>query len=127
MKKFVFICGIIFSAYAFASSQWIIVGENNDRDIFYIDMNSLQRSGDSVTFWTKVNFGKRDEQGDLSDKSQRTINCRTREVILRWLMTYDDINNMGKNTASFEPKRSSWRPIPPDSMSSRIYEVVCRR
>jgi hypothetical protein len=126
MKNLIFVCGIIFSSCVFGSSQWINIAKNNDQDTFFIDMNSLQRSGNSVTFWVRSNYGRRSPYGDLSTKSQITINCRTRDFITRWFMAWDDIDNNGKNTSSLAPK-DSWTPIAPDTVSSFYYETVCRR
>lgn len=126
MKKLIIVCGMIFlTLNAFANANWIMIDKNRGGDIFFIDASSIQRSGDSVTHWIKVNFAKRDEFGDFSSKSQDTINCRTREVISRWFMTYDDVDNNGKLTSNFQPK-NSWRPISPNSTQWRFYEVVCR-
>jgi hypothetical protein len=108
-----------------ANSKWELITTSVDNDEFFIDANSYQRSGDSITFWARRNFGKRDIDGDLSSKSQLTINCRTRERIGRYFMTYDEINNLGKNTYSAVSK-SSWTPIAPDTINWALMMHVCK-
>jgi len=110
------------------ASNWVFIGESISNNKFFIDTQSIQRSGDSVTFWDRTNFSSRDKHGDLSYKANYTINCRTRESILRFLMTYDDLNNNGKMTGSIpaDPK-AIWEPIPPDSAFESEMKFVCKR
>lgn len=126
MKKIVFLFGILFCSSGFAQSNWVFVtrGETSG-NTFFVDVNSIQRSGDSVTFWSITNYTVRTKRGDLSDKAQSTVNCRTRETILRWLITYDDQDNMGKMTSSFAAN-DSWRPIAPDSNADVTRLFVCK-
>ena len=126
MKTFLFVVmSVIVSVNAYANSNWIYLVTSNSGTVTFIDKNSMQKSGDSITFWILDNFGQRAEYGDLSAKKQRTINCRTRETILRYIMMYDDINSTGKLTLSFVPK-SSWEPIAPDTVNWSLLEYVCK-
>ena len=94
MKTFLsVVMSVIVSVNAYANSNWIYLATSNSGTVTFIDKNSMQKSGDSITFWILDNFAQRAEFGDLSAKKQRTINCRTRETILRYIMTYDDINS----------------------------------
>ena len=116
---------LLLAISAAANSKWEFVGRNDINDIFYIDSNSYQKSGDSITYWAIRNYGERDKWGDLSSKNQYTINCRTREVITRYLITYDDRDSNGKITDSFASK-SSWSPIAPDTINWSIMKHVCK-
>jgi hypothetical protein len=126
MKRLIFLCGLFFSCGVFANASWIEIVRSANGRVFFIDAKSIQRSGDSATFWLKSNYSNRNKFGDCSDKTQDTINCRTRESIMRWIMTYDDIDNKGRLTNNFDPK-DSWVPISPDSVQWAIYEFVCRK
>lgn len=127
MRKILLFFVIILSAFnIYASSQWIYIASSSDDTLFFIDANSIQQSGDSYTFWTKFNLSKRDDDGNLSSKSQRTINCRTRETVGRYIIYYDDIDGNGKITSSFSSKLS-WTPIPPESINSAYYSYVCKK
>lgn len=125
MKKIVFLFGLLFCSSVFAQSNWITVALNSTGNEWFVDVNSIQRRGDLVTFWSRANFLVRDKDGDLSSKSQDTINCRTREQIIRWIMFYDDRDNMGKLTLSSE-STASWRPIAPDTISDALRLFVCK-
>uniref|UniRef100_UPI004048A692 surface-adhesin E family protein n=1 Tax=Rheinheimera sp. TaxID=1869214 RepID=UPI004048A692 len=108
-------------------SNWIGVGRSVSGNEFFIENSSIQRDGNSVTVWTKTNFADRDNQGNLSSKVQRTFNCVRREVVGRYYMTYDDIDNRGKLTYSGHATSSiRWIPIAPDSIDWAIMDLVCR-
>jgi hypothetical protein len=119
---------VVLSAGVHANSRWVFVASSVDQNKFYVDLNSFQRSGDSVTFWNRSNFSNRDKDGNLSVKEQLTINCRTRELTTRYLMFYDDIDNNGKLTSSFSTARHSvWEPIAPDTINWNIMKTVCKK
>ena len=126
MKTFLFVVmSVIVSVNAYANSNWVYINTSTEGDVFFIDNNSIQKSSDSITFWRRTNYRQRDQFGDLSSKIQDTINCRTREIISRYYMFYDDINNAGTMTTS-SAKKSSWEPIAPDTVSWRWFEHVCK-
>ena len=126
MKTFLtVVMSVVVTVNAYANSNWIYIVTGNADNVFFIDNNSIQINGDSKTFWRLDNFAQRSKTGHLSSKIQVTINCRTREIIQRYLMLYDDINNTGKLSLSFDPK-DSWRPISPDSVNWSFLEYVCK-
>ncbi len=125
MNKILALILLVASVNSHASSNWIYLTSNVHNDDFYIERNSVQKDGDSVTFWVRRNFAERAQNGDLSEKIQRTINCRRREVTLRFIHTYDDIDNAGKQTSNFKPN-ASWAPIAPDTVMWSIMRFVCK-
>ena len=125
MNKILIIFVFFIVSNVYANSNWQRIGESATGDVFFVDRNSYQKSGDSITFWGIINYTNRDQYGNLSSKIQQTINCRTRETIDRFLMIYDDINAKGKLTSSFEAK-DKWTPIPPDTVNWSIFLHVCK-
>lgn len=126
MKKLLFIALMV--PCLASASNWVLIGKNNSGATYFIDTQSIQRSGDSVTFWEKTNLLSRTPTGELSSKVSLTINCRTRELISRYFMFYDDINNQGKLTSSFAvPPSEKWEPISPDSVAEAEMKFVCKR
>lgn len=107
-----------------ANSSWVVVGETNEIE-FSIDTKSIQKSGDSITFWTRRNYATRQKDGSLSTRDQLTINCRTRDRTFRLMQTFDGSNNTGKILNTFESD-GKWQPIPPDTIIWRYYEFVCK-
>ena len=126
MKTFLFVVmSVILSVNAYANSNWVHVATSQNGTVFFIDNNSMQKSGDSITYWESANYSQRDVYGTLSAKVQSTINCRTREKIMRYSMYYDDINNTGKLTSNGDVK-DSWTPIAPDSVVWSQFVFVCK-
>jgi len=41
-------------------------------------------------------------------------------------MFYDDLDNLGKLTDSFNAINPKWEPIPPDSMNEVLLRNVCK-
>jgi hypothetical protein len=117
------LCMVSLPTYA---ANWIHLGENTDGSIFFIDRSSLQRDGDTATFWMRVNYKERREQNELSVKYQQIINCRRRERIVRYVMAHDDIDNRGHLISSFDPK-DTWTPIPPETTLWNVMLFVCRK
>lgn len=109
------------------ASNWINVGMSSSGTTFFVDLESITRSGDSITFWSITNYTSRTTYGDLSSKVQRTVNCRSREQIHRYHMFYDDLNANGKLTLSIPANSSDkWEPIAPDTMNEVLLKAVCK-
>jgi hypothetical protein len=126
MKNKLFLIWFFFSINAYSNSNWVYVIKDVPGNINFIDNKSIQKSGDSITFWVRTNFIERDKFGDLSTKIQNTINCRTREIIGRHYMFYDDLNNTGKLTLNTGSTNEKWTPIAPDTVNWGMYTHVCK-
>ena len=117
---------IFWAANVLANSNWMLAASDDLGNKFFIEINSVQKSGDSLTFWHRKNNKVRDEKGVLSWKVQQTINCRSRENIYRFYMNFDDLDNNGRvlmNQAAVNPR---WEPIPPDTVLWGIYRYICK-
>ena len=91
MKTFLLVVmSVIVSVNAYANSNWIYLATGNADDVYFIDNNSIQKSGDSKTYWRLDNFAQRSKLGDLSSKIQAAINCKTREIISRYFILYNE-------------------------------------
>ncbi len=130
MKKLLLL--LIFISETAYSANWVKVAATADgQEVIFIDTQSIQRSGNSVTYWEKVNNSTRTKQGDLSSKLQKTINCVTRDFRVLYFIFYDDLNNQGKVTSSFSADTlpedlKSWRPIVPESVMESSRKYLCK-
>ena len=126
MINFFFTFALLFSsASVSANSNWVVVDETNEI-VFSIDTKSMQKSGDSITFWTRRNYATRQKDSSLSTRDQLTINCRTRDRTFRLMQSFDGNNNTGKILNTFESD-GKWQPIAPDSIMWSYYEFVCKK
>jgi hypothetical protein len=130
MKRLLFL--LIFISEVAYSANWVKVAATVDgEEVIFIDTQSIQRSGNSVTYWERMNNSTRTKQGDLSSKSQKTINCVTRDFRILYFIFYDDLNNQGKITSSFSadtlPENlKSWKPIVPESIMESSRKYLCK-
>ena len=126
MKKLVaVIVSLFISVNAYASANWVWIGTNFSKDDYFIDNKSMQKSGDSITFWQLQNYNTRQIHDVLSIKGQTTINCRIREKIIRFFIAYDDINGKGRTIDSGKVDRT-WEPIAPDTADWHMMKFVCK-
>ena len=116
--------GLIFILFSLSSAAdaatWVEVEIEK-----FIDTSSMQKSGQSVTFWVKVNYAERDKYGALSSKYQMRINCKTREHLGLYWIDYDDTDNTGRVLSSTKLS-TEWTPISPDSSADEQMKFVCR-
>ena len=50
---------VIVSVNAYANSNWVYISTSNNDNVFFIDNKSIQKSGDSKTYWAQSNFAQR--------------------------------------------------------------------
>jgi len=113
------------------SANWVKVTQSVDGEVIFIDNQSIRRSGNAVIYWERMNNPARTKQGDLSSKSQKTINCETRDYKILYFIFYDDLNNQGNITSSFSAETlpeslRSWKPIPPESIMDTSRKYLCK-
>lgn len=98
--------------------RWIHVGGRTSLYEEYLDKESVKRSGDKVTLWTRRDF--------MLDRStswnELEFDCSTRtETILAYVR--DDGGTISHNVVRPHRKAS---PIPPKSVEERIFNIACR-
>ncbi len=117
---------VLFCPSLAIAANWVFITTSVEGHSFFVDTQSIQKSGNSVTYWEKANYLDRDRGGNLSAKIQFTTNCARRERIMRYSFFYDDTNNQGKMTVSGPATSSQWIPVSPESISESIMKFVCR-
>jgi uncharacterized FlaG/YvyC family protein len=115
---------VLFCPSLAIAANWVFISTSVGGTSYFVDTQSMQKSGHSVTYWEKVNYFDRDEYGNLSSKVQNTINCARREVIRRYSFYYDDTNNQGKITISGPNTNTQWMQIPSESVAESIMKFV---
>jgi hypothetical protein len=124
MRKLIFL--IVFMPLIAHASKWTFITKNVDGWDYYIDSQSRVLNGNEVSFWTIVNFDSRNQFGDLSNKVNQTINCRTRELRLDFFISYSDFDAKGSMTRNFKVPQE-WNPIPPDTVNAKLLNFVCKK
>jgi hypothetical protein len=98
--------------------RWLHVSESPRQYQEYVDTQSIQRSGDTVTLWTR-----RDLLFDAGTVwTELELDCGKRtETVLAFIK--DDGSSVSHNTA--RPHRPA-APIAPRSVAENIFNLVCR-
>ena len=122
MKRFILTILILCSSISYGS-EWVEVAASK-KSTYLVDTQSIQKNGNSVTFWYRINYKTRDKYGELSVKVNGTINCKTKESQDNYAIYYDDLDNNGNITQSLSPKKY-WTPIPPDTVFEGVMKFVC--
>ncbi len=115
--KGMFLTGLALSA-GVQPDRWVPVGGSANSYEEYLDRESVSRSGDKVTVWTRRDFVR----GQGTAWHEIEFDCSTRtETILAYIR--DDGGTISHNVV--RPHRES-APIPPNSAAERIFNLACR-
>jgi hypothetical protein len=98
--------------------RWVHVGGNGDLYQEYLDKESVNRSGDKVTLWTRRDHGR--DQGTAWNEIEFDCLAKT-ETILAYIR--DDRGIVTHNVV--RPHRAA-APIPPGSVEEKIFNIACR-
>ena len=119
------LAGYLNFSFASEKANWNFVDKKSG-DSYFVDINSLKKTGNSVTYWMKVNFNKRDKAGNLSTKLLMSVNCRTRENTVREITTYDDEDARGLITLDVRVD-ANWEKVDRDKINLSQYNFICNR
>ena len=98
--------------------RWVRVGGDPGRSQEFLDTESIRRSGDKVTLWTRRDFAP----GQGTAWNEVEIDCRLRtEAVLAHVR--DDGRAISHNEV--RPHRAA-APIARNSTEERIREIACR-
>ena len=97
--------------------RWVHVGGSTDVYEEYLDKESIRRSGDKVTLWTRRDFHP--DRGTSWNELEFDCSMKT-ETILAYIR--DERGAVSHNVA--RPHREA-SPIPPDSVEERIFKIAC--
>lgn len=105
-------------AAAAAPERWVRVGGSANLYDEYLDGNSVSRTGDKVTLWTRREYAR----GQGTSWNELEIDCVLRtQTVLAYIL--DDGQTVTHN--SVRPHREA-APILRDSAEARIFDIVCR-
>ena len=98
--------------------RWVHVGGSANLYEEYVDKESVRRTGDKVTLWTRRDFVR--DQGTAWNEIE--FDCAARkETILAYVR--DDGRTVSHNVV--RPHRAA-APVPRGSVEERIFNIACR-
>ena len=98
--------------------RWVHVGGSSGLYEEYLDRESVSRSGDKVTLWTRRDFAG--DRATLWHEIELDCPART-ETILAYIR--DERGTVSHNVA--RPHREA-APIPPGTVEEKIFDLACR-
>lgn len=107
----VFVCSPTFAQ----QNRWILIGQNSDGTLFYLDNTFRQVSGNTVRVWSKNIF--RDRSYLISLVEWR---CNAKKYFFVDTAIYN-LNGIFVR----KDKGTEWLNVIPDSSSEAMYKVVC--
>jgi hypothetical protein len=119
------LAGFLNFSIASDKENWVFVDKQSDNN-YFVDINSIKKNGNSVTFWKKMNLSKRDSSGSLSYKFLITVNCRTRENTVREVISYDDEDARGLVIMNVEIK-TNWEKVDKNKLALSLYNFICKK
>ena len=107
-----------------SSAEWTSVGSTSAGDKYYLDLDRIRKNGGYVYVWILGDKLKPGEDGTMSSKVYREIDCKAfREKGLTYIY-YKQPMGEGEGDSN-SPSNPEWNYPPPDSMSEFIANEVC--
>jgi hypothetical protein len=106
-----------------AAASWVYVGENSNGAVIYYDADTIQRSGDQITVWTKWNHSRNRTVRYREAKNRDRFDCEERTITL---IAYTNYYPDGKvETFNIPTYGQEDDPVTPESIGETILETVC--
>ena len=112
-----FLTALALSA-AVQPERWVHVGGSPNLYEEYLDKESVERSGNKVTLWTRRDFAR--DQVTAWNEIELDCSART-DTIMAWVR--DERGTVSHNVV--RPHRAA-APIPRGSVAERIFNIACR-
>ena len=130
LRVCLFVLALCGSLNVLAAEQWVAVGADSERLAFSVDMGSVLRKGESVTFRERLVFTNPDQRDAVSGKlikekqALRVMRCNDRTQGVKSGTLFDENGRMIE-TVSVDDCLIHWLPIPPGSVAEREFDLVC--
>ena len=112
-----FLIALILSA-ATPADRWVHMGGGPNLHEEYVDRESIKRSGDTVTLWTRRDLAL--DKGTMWNELE--FDCRTRT---KTILAYVQDDGRSVSHSNVRPHREA-APIPPASVEERTFNIACR-
>jgi hypothetical protein len=108
-------------AYA---ANWVYVTTSDRGSDYYYDSDTIQRSGNKVTYWEKVDHSRDKTVKRRESKDRYLCDCAMRtRTLLQATSYYPDGTNEAFSYNTYEQKEHA---VIPDTVGESMLEAVCR-
>ena len=127
-KFLVAVIAISSSSIAFAQANWVVVSDT-DRMIYYIDTQSIKKSGQFAKVWSLIEYKTPKQNGYFLAKSVLSLeeyDCK--EDRIRTLSQTQYTGSMGQGDKySVDLSNEKWGYIAPNTISDYIEKLACKK
>lgn len=133
LRAFLFIVLLgrtVISMAAEPVAQWVPVAASAENLAFAVDVASIQRKGETVTFRERVVFANPDQRDAVSGKlikekhALRAMRCNDRTQGVKSGTLFDE-NGRVIESVSVDDHLIHWLSIPQGSVAEREFDLVC--
>lgn len=104
--------------------DWVYVVTSVDNTHYYYDADTLQRSGDQVTVWFRLDHSRDKTTKKREAKDRYRLNCATRTTTLLYTVNYYPDGK--SETFSYDTYEQRVSPVVPGSLAEVLLEVICK-
>lgn len=119
---------ILVSLPTFAVADWTMIQTNEDGNM-YIDLDSIQKTGDLVTVLTLNDYYGLQKHHELSSQSKEMHDCKNKKFKALSIHYFSD--NMGKGKMieafDFNELETVWSDVVPYSIGELKVNIICSR
>jgi hypothetical protein len=114
---------LVMAATPAFAANWVYVTTHNNGADYYYDSDTIQRSGNQVTVWRKLDHSRNKTVKYREEKSQYRYDCSRRTyTLLNIIIYYPD----GKvESFTWKTHEQEIEPIAPETVSEAVLEAVC--
>lgn len=106
-----------------AAANWIYVTTGVNGTVIYYDADTIQRSGDQITVWRKLDHSRDKTIKAREAKDRYRYDCAERtDTLLAYTDYYPDGRIEADNIPTYRQEAS---PVTPDTVGETILETVC--
>jgi hypothetical protein len=106
------------------AANWVYVVTSAKNTDYYYDADTLQRSGDQVTVWLRLDHSRDKTKKQRESKDWYRYNCVKRTFTLLYTVNYYPD---GKSVSfSYDTYEQRVNPVVPGSLAEDLLEVICK-
>ena len=110
------------------SAEWKQVAEGTEGAVHFVDFGTFRRDGSIVRFWQLTNFSKPKKafgRDVFSFRARIEFDCKQERERLISISLFPEFFANGELIKS-EDTGTNWSDIPPDTVSSTVFQSVCK-
>lgn len=103
------------------ATDWAHVGRSESGSVIYVDVDSIERDGPVVTYWTRTDSSHDKTDKAMESKTLSKIHCKNRLRTELYVVEYYRNGTSHSGDISGE-----WHPIVPGSVSDGKWRYLCK-